>query len=90
MALDYKRDPMGQCFKQNMHQLLNDLPFATFIYMDDLIVVSVDMEQHRSFGLERRKDKCFLLNRKNIELGRVSLKFLGHIVNAHEISISPE
>ena len=47
----FLRMPFGlknaaQCFQRNVHQLLKDLPFATFIYMDDLIVGSVDKEQH--------------------------------------------
>ena len=94
----FLRMPFGlknaaQCFQRNVHQLLNDLPFATFIYMDDLIVGSVDKEQHlldlRCLS-QRLKDTGLLLNRKKCELGRASLTFLGHVVNAHGISIPPE
>ena len=94
----FLRMPFGlknaaQCFQRNVHQLLNDLPFATFIYMDDLIVGSVDKEQHLldlRCLFQRLKDTGLLLNRKKCELGRASLTFLGHVVNAHGISIPPE
>ena len=61
------------------------MPFATSIYMDDLIVGSVNKEQHL-FDLrclfQRLKDKGLLLNRKKCELGKASLTFLGHVLNA--------
>ena len=78
---------------RNVHQLLKDLPFATFIYMDDLIVGSVNKEQHLldlRCLFPRLKDKGLLLNRKKCELGRASLTFLGHVVNADGISIPSE
>ena len=84
----------GQCFQRNVHQLLKDLPFATFIYMDDLIIVGrVDKEQHildLCCLFQRLKDKGIFLNRKKCELGRASLTFLGHVVNADGIPIPPE
>ena len=83
----------AQCFQRNVHQLLKDLPFATFIYMDDLIVGSVNKEQHLldlRCLFQRLKDKGLLLNRKKCELGRASLTFLGHVVNADGISIPSE
>ena len=94
----FLRMPFGlknaaQCFQRNVHQLLNDLPFATFIYMDDLIVGSVDKEKHLldlRCLFQRLKDTGLLLNRKKCELGRASLTFLGHVVNAHGISIPSE
>ena len=61
--------------------------------MDDLIVGSVDKEQHLldlRCLFQRLKDTGLLLNRKKCELGRASLTFLGHVVNAHGISIPPE
>ena len=83
----------AQCFQRNVHQLLKDLPFTTFIYMDDLIVGSVNKEQ-RLLDLrclfQRLKDKGLLLNRKKCELGRASLTFRGHVVNADGISIPSE
>ena len=35
-----------QCFQRNVHQLLSDLPFAHFVYMDDVIVGSGNKEDH--------------------------------------------
>ena len=75
--------------QRNVHQLVKDLPFATFIYMDDLIVGSVNKEQHLldlRCLFQRLKDKGLLLNRKKCELGRASVTFLGHVVNADGIS----
>ena len=36
----------AQCFQRNVHQLLSDMPFAHFLYMDDLIVGSKCKENH--------------------------------------------
>ena len=83
----------GQCSQRNVHQLLKDLPFATFIYMDDLIVGSVNKEQHLldlRCLFQRLKDKGRLLNRKKCELGRAYLTFLGHVINADGNSIPSE
>ena len=30
----------AQCFQRNVHQLLSDLPFANFMYMEDVIIDS--------------------------------------------------
>ena len=78
----------AQCFRRNVHNLLKDLPFATFIYIEYLIVGSVNKEQHVLYLrclFQRLKDKGILLNRKKCELGRASLTFLGNVVNAHGI-----
>ena len=83
----------AQCFPQNVHQLLKDLPFATLVYMDDLTVGSVNEGQHLLYLrclFQRLLDKCLLLNRRKCELGRASLTFLGHVVNADVISIPSE
>ena len=83
----------AQCFQRNVHKLLKYLPFATFIYMADLIVGCVNEEQHLldlRCLFQRLKDKGILLNRKNCELGRSYLTFLGHVVNADGISIPSE
>ena len=61
--------------------------------MDDLIVGSVNKEQHLldlRCLFQRLKDKGLLLNKKKCELGRASLTFLGHVVNADGISIPSE
>ena len=61
--------------------------------MDDLIVGSVDKEQHLldlRCLFQRLKDTGLLLNRKKCELGRAYLTFMGHVVNAHGISITSE
>ena len=61
--------------------------------MDDLIVGSVNKEQHLldlRCLFQRLNDKGLLLNRKKCELGRASLTFLGHVGNADGISIPSE
>ena len=83
----------AQCFQRNVHQLLSDLSFAHFVYMDDVIVGSGNKQDHirdlrclfqrmKEAGLRLIKDKCVL--------GRSSIKFLGHIVYSQGISIPPD
>ena len=80
----------AQCFQRNVHQLLHDLPFACFIYMDDIIVGSNGTENHtRDLHslFQRHKEKGLRLNKKKCQLGRPSLTFLGHFVDSRGISI---
>ena len=38
LRMPYWLKNAAQCFQRNVHQLLSDLPFAHFVYMDDVIV----------------------------------------------------
>lgn len=93
LRMPYGLKNAAQCFQRNVHQLLSDLPFAHFVYMDDLIVGSSNREEHvrdlrRLF--QRLKETGLLLNRDKCQLGRASLTFLGHVVDSQGIAIPPE
>ena len=46
LRMPYGLKNAAQCFQRNVHQLLSDMPFAHFLYMDDLIVGSKCKEDH--------------------------------------------
>ena len=82
----------AQCFQRNVHQLLSDLPFANFMYIDDVIVDNNKncIRDLRSL-FQRLKEQGILMNKKTTcQLGRSSLTFLGHVVDSRGISIPPE
>ena len=93
LRMPYGLKNAAQCFQRNVHQLLSDLPFAHFVYMDDVIVGSGNKEDHiRDLRclFQRMKEADLLLNKDKCVLGRSSIKFLGHIVDSQGISIPPD
>ena len=93
LRMPYGLKNAAQCFQRNVHQLLYDMPFAHFLYMDDLIVGSKCKEYHfRDLQclFQRLKDKGLLLNKNKCQLGEPSLTFLGHVVDSRGISIPTE
>ena len=83
----------AQRFQRNVHQLLIDLPFAHFVYIDDVIVGNGNKEDHiRDLRciLQLVKDAGLLPNKNECVLGRSSIKCLGHIVDSQGISIPPD
>ena len=93
LRMPYGLKNAAQCFQRNVHQLLSDLPFAHFVYMDDVIVGSGNKEDHiRDLRclFQRMKEAGLLLNKDKCVLGRSSIKFLGHIVDSQGISIPPD
>ena len=93
LRMPYGLKNAAQCFQRNVHQLLSDMPFAHFLYMDDLIVGSKCKEDHvRDLQclFQRLKDKGLLLNKNKCQLGEPSLTFLGHVVDSRGISIPTE
>ena len=93
LRMPYGLKHAAQCFQRNVHQLLSDLPFAHFEYMDDVIVSSGNKEDHiRDLRclFQRMKDAELLLNKNKCVLGRSSIKLLGHIVDSQGISILPD
>ena len=93
LRMPYGLKNAAQCFQRNVHQLLSDMPFAHFLYMDDLIVGSKCKEDHfRDLQclFQRFKDKGLLLNKNKCQLGKPSLTFLGHVVDSRGISIPTE
>ena len=90
LRMPYGLKNAAQCFQRNLHQLLRDLPFSCFIYMDDIIVGSKGKENHMRDLLilfQRLREKGLLINKRKCQLGRTSLTFLGHFVDANGISI---
>ena len=93
LRMPYGLKNAAECFQRNVHQLLSDLPFAHFVYMDDVIVGSGNKEDHfRDLRclFQRMKEAGLLLNKDKCVLGRSSIKFLGHIVDSQGISIPPD
>ena len=93
LRMPYGLKNAAQCFQRNVHQLLSDLPFAHFVYMDDVIVGSGNKEDHiRDLRciFQRMKEAGILLNKDKCVLGRSSIKFLSHIVDSQGISIPPD
>ena len=93
LRMSYGLKNAAQCFQRNVHQLLSDLPFAHFVYMDGVIVGSGNKEDHiRDLRclFQRMKEAGLLLNKDKCVLGRSSIKFLGHIVDSQGISIPPD
>ena len=93
LRMPYGLKNAAQCFQRSVHQLLSDMPFAHFLYMDDLIVGSKCKEDHvRDLQclFQRLKDKGLLLNKNKCKLGEPSLTFLGHVVDSGGISIPTE
>ena len=88
LRMPYGLKNAAQCFQRNVHQLLSDMPFAHFLYMDDLIVGSKCKEDHdRDLQclFQRLKDKGLLPNKNKCQLGKLSLTFLGHVVDSRGI-----
>ena len=82
----------GQCFQRNVHELLHDLPFL-FVYMDDIIIGSKNLEDHYNHLHElfkRLSETCLVINASNCIFGVTSLNFLGHHVDYKGISIPHE
>ena len=90
LRMPYGLNNAAHCFQRNVHQLLPDLHCSCFIYMDDIIVGSKGKENHMRDLLilfQRLREKGLLINKRKCQLGRTSLTFLGHFVDANGISI---
>ena len=90
LRMPYELKNAAQCSQRNVHQLLRDLPFSCSIYMDDIIVGSKGKETHMRdlfILFQRLREKGLLINKRKCQLGRISLTFLGHFVDANGISI---
>jgi Reverse transcriptase (RNA-dependent DNA polymerase) len=81
----------GMTFQRLMDRIFFDLPFA-FIYLDDLLVASRDMQEHRRHlrqVLQRLQDNGLVLNVDKCQFGLPALEFLGHTVSASGIAPLP-
>ena len=82
----------GQDFQRLMDSILGDLPYV-FVYIDDILVASDDMDQHMEHLREVFQilaDNGMIVNRAKCVLGKSSLDFLGYRVDSTGISPLPE
>jgi hypothetical protein len=93
---EYIRMPFGLCggpssFQRMMEIVRKELSAAFFVYLDDVILASLDEEQHLQdidsflkiiikFGLKLRIDKC--------NFGRSEIKYLGYLIS--EAGVRPD
>ena len=90
---EYLRMPFGlrnagQTFQRMMDCVLTGLPFC-FVYLDDILVASVDHQQHHQHlqqVLERLAEHGLVLNAEKCQLGLEQLDYLGHHVTATGIT----
>jgi len=94
---EYVRMPFGlrnagQTFQRLMDRILGDLPFA-FTFMDDVLLASVDHQQHESFlrvVLQRLAEQGLVLNEEKCVLGQSQVVYLGQLVSEHGVVPVPE
>lgn len=95
----FKRMPFGLCnAAQSMCRLMDlaipsELSESVFVYMDDLLIVSADVDTH----LKRLQTVSDCLRRANLTINvqksnfcMKTIKYLGHIVGNGEIKADPE
>ncbi len=76
----------GQSLQRLMDRVGAGLDFV-FIYMDDILVASVDEQSHLSQLrqlLERLHEFGLVLNLEKCQFGRAEVDFLGHRISAQE------
>jgi hypothetical protein len=74
----------GMTFQRMMDRLFFDVP-CVFIYLDDLLVASSSVEEHRLHlrsVLQKLQDNGLVLNVEKCVWGQSSLEFLGHQFSA--------
>jgi transposase InsO family protein len=74
----------GMTFQRLMDRLFFDIP-CVFVYLDDLLVASRSVEEHRAHlraVLQRLHDNGLVINTGKCVWGQSSLEFLGHQVSA--------
>ena len=94
---EFVRMPFGlrnvaQTFQRFMDQVLRGLPFC-FVYLDDLLVASPDMDTHLEHlrqVLKLLSDHGILMHPQKCALAVSSLDFLGHRVSAAGITPTPK
>ena len=77
----------GSSFQRMMDRVFSSLT-CVFVYMDDILVFSPDIEQHKRdlrLVLEALKSNGLVVRRDKCEIGKKSITFLGHTVNASGI-----
>ncbi|XP_041654997.1 uncharacterized protein LOC121517360 [Cheilinus undulatus] len=96
---EYNRMPQGLCnnpasFMRMMLSIFGDLNFSSLLcYLDDLLVFA-PTEQEALIRLEvvlkRLRVQNLKLSPKKCHFSRLSVKFLGHIVDGNGVAVDPE
>ena len=82
----------GQTFQRMMDEILSDLDFA-FIYMDDVLVASRTLEEHKEHFrvlFRRLADHDLVVSPTKCQFGQTKIEFLGHTVSKDGIEPLPE
>ena len=95
-TFEYLRMPFGlknagQTFQRMMDEILSDLDFA-FIYMDDVLIASRNVEEHTEHFrvlFQRLTDHELVLSPTKCQFGQSSIEFLGHKVSKDGIEPLP-
>ena len=95
-TFEYLRMPFGlknagQTFQRMMDEILSDLEFA-FIYMDDVLVASRNLEEHyEHFRMlfRRLAEHDLVLSPAKCQFGQSKIEFLGHTVSKDGIEPLP-
>lgn len=95
---EYNRMPQGLCnspasFMRMMLSIFGDLNFTSLLcYLDDLLVFAPTEEEaieRLQVVFEKLRENHLKLSPKKCHLLRTSVKFLGHIIDQHGVSVDP-
>ena len=82
----------GQTFQRMMDEILSNLDFL-FVYMDDVLVASRTMAEHKEHFRElfrRLADHDLVVSPVKCQFGKTQIEFLGHTVTKDGIKPLPE
>jgi Reverse transcriptase (RNA-dependent DNA polymerase) len=82
----------GMTFQRLMDRIFFDLPYR-FVYLDDLLVASRSVEDHRRHlreVLRRLQENGLVVNRDKCVFGQRQVEFLGHTIAAGCVSPLPD
>jgi RNase H-like domain found in reverse transcriptase/Reverse transcriptase (RNA-dependent DNA polymerase) len=82
----------GMTFQRLMDRIFFDLPYS-FVYLDDLLVASRSVEDHRRHlreVLRRLQENGLVVNRDKCVFGQRQVEFLGHTIAAGGVSPLPD
>ncbi|XP_026476414.1 uncharacterized protein LOC113382069 [Ctenocephalides felis] len=94
---EYLRMPFGlknaaQTFQRFINHIFQDFNFV-FIYIDDILVMSTDMNEHRrhlQLVFERLQEYSLTINLEKCAFGKDEVNFLGYKLSAAGYSPSPD
>ena len=95
-TFEYLRMPFGlknagQTFQRVMDEIPSDLDFL-FVYMDDVLVASRNMEEHKDHFRQRFRrlaDHDLAVNPTKCQFGQTKVEFLGHTVSKDGVEPLP-